>query len=119
MGGRHRETRRRAADRHTEEVYTVAFSPDGTRIVSGSSDLTVRVWDANTGQPVGNPLTGHGGIVKSVALSPDGKRIVSGSADKTLRVWPTYPDPASAMCAKLTQNMSHKQWRDWVSADID
>ena len=70
------ETRRRAADRHTEEVYTVAFSPDGTRIVSGS-------------------------------------------ADKTLRVWPTYPDPASAMCAELTQNMSHKQWRDWVSADID
>jgi len=62
------ETRRRAADRHTEEVYTVAFSPDGTRIVSGSSDLTVRVWDANTGQPVGNPLTGHGGIVKSVAF---------------------------------------------------
>jgi WD40 repeat protein len=97
----------------------VAFSPDGERIVSGSWDKTVRVWDAVTGQPVGAPLTGHTDWVTEVAFSPDGKCIVSGSADKTLRLWPTYPDPASAMCAKLTQNMSHKQWRDWVSPDID
>ena len=54
-----------------------------------------------------------------VAYSPEGQLLVSGSADKTLRVWPAYPDPASAMCAKLTTNMSHKQWRDWVSPDID
>jgi hypothetical protein len=36
-----------------------------------------------------------------------------------VRLWPTYPDPASAMCAKLTANMSHQQWRDWVSPNID
>ena len=42
-------------------VCSVAFSPDGTRIVSGSADNTVRVWDAATGQPVGQPLTGHTG----------------------------------------------------------
>jgi WD40 repeat protein len=41
-----------------------------------------------------------------VAFSPDGQRIVSGSADSTLHLWPNYPDPVSAMCAKLTTNMS-------------
>ena len=54
-----------------------------------------------------------------MAFSPDGTRIVSGSADNTVRLWPAYPDPASALCAKLTTNMSHQQWRDWVSPDID
>ena len=45
------------------------------------------MWDAATGQPVGEPLRGHEDAVCSVAFSPDGQRIVSGSADKTLRVW--------------------------------
>ena len=56
----------------------MAFSPDGRRIVSGSGDKTLRLWDAKTGQPIGQPLDGHDGDVKSVAFSPDGSRIVSG-----------------------------------------
>ncbi|KAG9074191.1 hypothetical protein FRC06_010870, partial [Ceratobasidium sp. 370] len=68
-------------------VNSVAFSPDGYRIVSGSDDATVRVWDADTGAPIGEPLTGHSSWVTSVAFSRDGHRIVSGSADATVRVW--------------------------------
>jgi WD40 repeat protein len=63
---------------HTWPVYSVAFSPDGTRIVSGSDDNSVRVWDASTGAEL-KVLNGHTGPVLSVAFSPDGTRIVSGS----------------------------------------
>ena len=64
----------------------MAFSPDGRRIVSGSYDETVKVWDAATGQEI-LTLKGHTGCVLSVAFSPDGRRIVSGSDDKTVKVW--------------------------------
>ncbi|CRZ17147.1 WD40 repeat domain-containing protein [Mycolicibacterium neworleansense] len=67
-------------------VRSVAFSPDGSRIVSGSADSVVQVWDAVSGQPVGTPMR-HGDRVTSVAFSPDGSRIVSGSADNSVRVW--------------------------------
>ena len=69
------------------KVNSVAFSPDGRRIVSGGADNTVRVWDADTGQRIGQPLTGHTDGVTSVAFSPDGTRIASGSGDKTVRLW--------------------------------
>ncbi|KAG2748771.1 WD40 repeat-like protein, partial [Suillus brevipes Sb2] len=68
-------------------VRSVSFSLDGTRIVSGSDDMTVRVWDAATGQPIGQPLRGHTTWVNSVSFFPDGTRIVSCSHNGTVRVW--------------------------------
>jgi WD40 repeat protein len=64
----------------------VAFSPDGTRIVSGSDDNTLKVWDAQTGQET-LTLTGHKETVNGVAFSPDGTRITSSSYDGTIKVW--------------------------------
>ncbi len=72
---------------HTASVTSVAFSPDGSRIVSGSRDWTLILWDAKSGKPIGEPMSGHTGEVTSVAFSPDGSRIVSGSADSTLILW--------------------------------
>src|SRR6266550_1900197 len=71
----------------TSRVLAIAFSPDGTHIVSGPGDGTVKVWDAVTGQQVGEALRGHKNSVNSVAFSSDGTRIVSGSDDDTIRVW--------------------------------
>ncbi|MEU1729411.1 WD40 repeat domain-containing protein [Nonomuraea sp. NPDC005692] len=72
---------------HADIVTSVAASPDGTRIASGSADETVRIWDARTGQPISEPLTGHTGDVQSVVFSPDGTRLASGSNDETVRIW--------------------------------
>src|SRR5712671_3511287 len=72
---------------HSKVVSCVGFSPDGSRIVSGSSDNTIRLWDAETGDPIGKPLEGHSSDVDSVGFSPDGSRIVSGSSDNTIRLW--------------------------------
>src|SRR5712672_317494 len=72
---------------HSQRVRSVGFSPDGSRIVSGSEDSTIRLWDAETGNAIGKPLEGHTHYVSSVAFSPDGSRIVSGSWDNTIRLW--------------------------------
>src|SRR5438876_127547 len=63
---------------HTGTISTLAWLPDGTRIVSGSDDSTVQVWDANSG---------HLGSIWAVAWSPDGKHIASGGNDSTVQVW--------------------------------
>ena len=69
---------------HMGWITCASFSSDGKRIVSGSKDKTIRLWDAETGELVRPPLEGHQSSVSSVAFSPDGKRIVSGSGDNTI-----------------------------------
>lgn len=71
---------------HSDDVYAVAWSPDGARIASASYDHTVQVWDAATGKTL-YTYRGHSHWLESVAWSPDGRRIASGSKDKTVQVW--------------------------------
>jgi WD40 repeat protein len=73
--------------RHTNWVTSVAFNSDGKRIVSGSWDKTLRLWDAQTGEPIGQLLQGYKDDISSFAFSPDGKRIVIGGGGGTLQLW--------------------------------
>src|SRR5258706_281875 len=72
---------------HTTAVASVSYSPNETRVVTGSYDNTIRIWDAESGAVIGEPLTGHTSLVLSVAYSPDGRHIISGSYDSTIRIW--------------------------------
>ena len=71
---------------HTNWVNSVAFSPDGKTLASGSSDATVKLWDIATGT-LKTTLEGHTAPVNSVAFSPDGKTLASGSSDATVKLW--------------------------------
>lgn len=71
---------------HTEAVLSIAFSPDGRRLATGSGDATVRLWDIDTETPI-QTLRGHTHWILALAWSPDGKRLASGDKNSEIRVW--------------------------------
>ena len=71
---------------HISGISSVAYSPDGQTLASGSADCTIKLWKLASGQEVGI-LTGHSRIVDSVDFSPDGQTFASGSRDGTIKIW--------------------------------
>eukprot|EP01043_Picozoa_sp_COSAG02_P033365 COSAG02_NODE_2273_length_9263_cov_10.296377_1_plen_780_part_10 len=86
---------------HSDDVNSASFSPDGTKVVSGSHDQTVRIWDAVTGE-CEQTLQGHSSHVTSASFSPDGTKVVSGSHDRTVRIW----DAVTGECEQTLQGHS-------------
>lgn len=71
---------------HAWAVLTVAFSPDGKVLATGSEDNTIKLWEVNTGKMI-DTLSGHSWSVVALAFSTDGEMLVSGSWDKTVKLW--------------------------------
>jgi WD40 repeat protein len=71
---------------HSDSVFSVAYSPDGQTLASGSKDNTIKLWNVKTGNLL-QTLTGHSDSVYSVAYSPDGQTLASGSKDNTIKLW--------------------------------
>ncbi len=103
---------------HENWVRSIAFSPDGKILVSGSDDWKVMLWNTSTGQLL-NQLEGHRARVWSVAFSPDGQIVASSGEDQTLRLW--HVDSGKPYCEPI----KHVNWvraiafspkkSDWVA----
>jgi WD40 repeat protein len=109
----------RSRELSTEPIYGIAFSADGKLVASSGKDKLLRLWNPEDGTRVGIPLVGHSDRVRSVAFSSSGDFIVSAGDDQKLLWWLGPQNWAKALCKHLTQNMSKKQWHEWVSPDIE
>jgi len=89
-------------------VNSVAFSPDGRFVLSGSWDKTVRLWDIETGKCI-RVFVDHKDFVYSVAFSPDGRFALSGSFDKTVRLW----DIETGKCIRVFEGHEKAQYH-WI-----
>lgn len=97
---------------HTDEVFCLAFSPNGKTLASGSKDETIKIWDLPSGEER-TTLSGHKGMVVSLAFSPDGQTLASGSTDCTVRLW----DIASSKQSRMLAESSDAVWQLAFSPD--
>ena len=86
---------------HGSYVWSVAFSPDGLYLATGSEDNTAKLWEVASGRAV-RTFQGHGDAVGSVAFSPDGRQLATGSSDKTAKLW----EVASVRAVRTVQGHS-------------
>jgi len=99
---------------HRGAVYSIAFSPDGRYLASGSYDETVKLWDPRTGKCI-RTLVGHTSLVYSVTFSPDGRYLASGSGDETVKLW----DLRTGGCIWTFEAHTYWGWLDSLAFSPD
>jgi WD40 repeat protein len=99
-------------------INSIAFSPEGKILTSGSIDGTIILWDItdlNLPSQIGVPLTGHEYAVNSVAFSPDGKTLASGSSDGTIILWDIDIESwKKRLCQIANRNLTKEEWQQYI-----
>jgi WD40 repeat protein len=97
---------------HSEDVLSVAISPDGQTLATGSRDKTIKIWHLGSGELI-RTLTGHSDFVLSVVISSDGQTLASCSWDKTIKIW-------HLGSGKLIRTLTgHSKWIDSIAISPD
>ena len=102
---------------HSGNVVTAAFSPEGSRLATGSADGSVRIWDVSTGDQE-LVLPGHARSVSWLAFSPDGTELVSAGEDGFVRVWALDIDELVDIATReLTRNFTVDECRQYLHTE--
>jgi len=101
---------------HEAGIYSIAFSPDGEYLLSSSQDLTVRVWNAETGEEISR-LSGIGAT--TVSFSPDGNYVYAGDYYENVHVWQWDPDALiTEACSSVDRNLTREEWRKYIGGAL-
>jgi WD40 repeat protein len=100
---------------HELGIESLAFSPDGKLLASGSADSSIILWDMTGSQRLGKSLRGHAGAVMDVAFSPDGTRLASGGEDGAVILWDL--DVVSwqkLACQVAGRSLTQEEWQQYL-----